>query len=125
MFLAAIIAIPLRANIPAAAFATLYTNPLTFVPLYLLAYQIGRWVTGSTAPPPAIREEVSFSWSNIGSFIPDLFRWIVSLGDTLLIGLAIQSAAFALAGYALTMVGWRWAVGWAWRRRSYRLRRVR
>ena len=33
MLVAGIIAVPLRANIPAAMFATLYTNPFTFVPL--------------------------------------------------------------------------------------------
>jgi uncharacterized protein len=119
ILLAALLAIPLRANIPAAAFATLYTNPLTFVPLYLLAYQVGRWVTGSTAPPPVIPAEVELRWGNLTSFVPEMFRWVLSLGDTLLIGLAIQSSVFALAGYVLTMLLWRTAVGWAWARRRH------
>ena len=119
MLLAAVIAIPLRANIPAAMFATLYTNPLTFVPLYILAYNIGRLVTGDTAPlmvPP----DTGFSWEGLKQLMPNLLSWIGSMGDTLLIGLAIQCTAFAIGGYVLTMVVWRVIVTWAWRTRRQR-----
>jgi len=117
MLLAAIIAIPLRANIPAAVFTTLYTNPLTFVPLYILAYGIGRVVTGDSTPlvvPP----DTDWSWAGLAHLMPDLLAWIGSLGHTLLVGLAIQCAAFAVLGYALTMLAWRAIVTIAWRRRS-------
>lgn len=123
MLVAAIIAIPLRANIPAAMFATLYTNPFTFVPLYLLAYNIGRLVTGdsSAAPMPT---DIEWSWSSIQHYFPQVLSWIASLGDTLLIGLAIQLTLSAILGYVVTLVVWRCAVSWAWRRRS-RLRAER
>lgn len=119
MLVAAIIAIPLRANIPAAVFTTLYTNPLTFVPLYILAYNIGGLVTGGSAPlvmPPDI------GWNREGFTLlfPALFTWIVSMGDTLLVGLAIQCTVFAVAGYALTMTVWRVIVTVAWRKRRAR-----
>jgi len=119
MLLAAIIAIPLRANIPAAVFTTLYTNPFTFVPLYILAYNIGRLVTGDAAPlvvPP----DMGFSWESLKLLFPNLLAWIGSMGDTLLIGLAIQCTALAVAGYAATMVAWRLVVTWAWRTRFAR-----
>ena len=38
MLTALILAIPLRRNLPVALLMTLYTNPFTIVPLYLLAY---------------------------------------------------------------------------------------
>lgn len=122
MLMAALIAIPLRANIPAAVFATLYTNPFTFVPLYILAYSIGRFVTGDTAPfaPPA---DIEWSWQGMSQILPDLLRWIVGLGDTLLVGLAIQLTVFAVLGYMATMIAWRIGVGFAWRRRA-RLRKA-
>ena len=41
----------LRANLPAAAASTLITNPVTFGPLYYVAYQLGSWVTSETSPP--------------------------------------------------------------------------
>jgi uncharacterized protein (DUF2062 family) len=121
MLLAALIAIPLRANIPAAVFATLYTNPLTFVPLYVLAYQVGGLVTGehggAILPP-----EIHFTASSLWSAIPDLFRWLVSLGDTLLIGLAIQATVFAIAGYFLTLIIWRIVVTRRWHGRHAKSR---
>jgi len=52
--------------------------------------------------------------------VPNLLQWFASLGDTLLIGLAIQCVAFALGGYALTMLAWRVVVTWAWRTRHAR-----
>lgn len=116
MLLAALIAIPLRANIPAAMFATLYTNPLTFVPLYLLAYQIGSLVTGEHAPP-FMPPDIGHSPGTLWTAIPDLFRWVVSLGDTLLIGLAIQATLTAVIGYIATLVAWRIVVTRRWRNR--------
>src|SRR5258706_12427559 len=55
MLAALLIAVTLRANILAAMFATWYTNPLTFVPLYLLAYQLDALSSAKPAkmlPPP-------------------------------------------------------------------------
>lgn len=123
MLLAAIIAIPLRANIPAAVFTTLYTNPLTFVPLYILAFNIGRLVTGD-ATPLAVPPDLGWSWEEIRTVVPTLLAWIGSMGRTLLVGLAIQCTAFAIGGYALTMVAWRAVVTWAWRTRHERRART-
>jgi uncharacterized protein (DUF2062 family) len=39
-------ALVFRVNLPLALLVTLYTNPLTIVPLYVLAYQIGRLILG-------------------------------------------------------------------------------
>lgn len=116
ILLAVIIAIPLRANVLAAAFTTFYTNPFTFIPLYLLAYQIGSWVTGSATSfqaPPGL----TWSWSGIMDVVPTYLRWLASLGDTLLIGLLIQSTLFAIVGYIATLVIWRFVVTRMWRQR--------
>src|SRR6202008_1006941 len=98
---AVVLAVPLRANVPAAAPATWYTNPLTFIPLYLLAYQIGQWVTGDTAPA-AIPPEMQWTLSGVTDAFPQMMQWMESAGTTLLIGLGIQSILFALGGYVLT-----------------------
>ena len=123
MLLAALIAIPLRANIPAAVFATLYTNPLTFVPLYVLAYQIGSLVTGEHAGM-TLPQDTEFTFASMWNAIPELWRWFVSLGDTLLIGLAIQATLTGLLGYLATMVIWRIAVTRMWRNRQHRHRKL-
>ncbi|MGA0033607.1 MAG: DUF2062 domain-containing protein, partial [Burkholderiales bacterium] len=44
-----ILAILFRVNLPVAALVTLYTNPLTIVPLYYVAYRYGALVTMSDA----------------------------------------------------------------------------
>jgi uncharacterized protein (DUF2062 family) len=104
-------------------FATLYTNPLTFVPLYILAYKIGSMITGESAPP-MIPPDTVWSWEALWNFFPEMFRWMAAAGDTLLIGLAIQCTIFAITGYFATLVIWRAVVTLAWRRRS-RLRKLR
>ncbi|MBK2451876.1 DUF2062 domain-containing protein, partial [Escherichia coli] len=42
--LAAAFALPLRANIPAAAATTFITNPATTPIVWVIAYKIGRWL---------------------------------------------------------------------------------
>jgi uncharacterized protein (DUF2062 family) len=41
---AAICAVIFRVNLPLALLTTLYTNPFTIVPLYIVAFAIGQWV---------------------------------------------------------------------------------
>ena len=42
-FVAALLAIPARANVAVAALLTFVVNPLTIPPLYYAAYRIGSW----------------------------------------------------------------------------------
>ena len=123
MLVAILLAIPLRANVPAAAAATWATNPFTFIPLYLLAYQFGAWVTGATAPA-AVPPEMVWDWAGIRNALPQLLQWVESAGSTLLVGLAILSVLLALCGYLATMVIWRFTVTLAWRNRA-KFRRLR
>lgn len=53
---AALCCVLFRVNLPLALLTTLYTNPFTIVPLYLLGFSIGEWILGGsvgqfTAPP--------------------------------------------------------------------------
>jgi uncharacterized protein (DUF2062 family) len=119
MLAALLIAIPLRANLLAAVFATLYTNPLTFIPLYMLAWQIGALVTGeqagSFAPP-----DLTWTLAGLWDLIPQLFHWFIGLGHTLVIGLVIQGLGSALIGYFATLLIWRCAVSKMWKNRQHR-----
>lgn len=115
---AAAFAIAFRANLAVAALTTFYTNPITFIPLYILAYKIGAFATGTTAPPPPIAE---FKALGMVEMIKQAFFWIYSLGDTLLIGLAIQSTLFAVIGYFSVQFGWRWLVLRKWKSRKQKV----
>ena len=52
----AIVCVFFRVNLPLALVTTLYTNPLTIVPLYLIAYEIGGFTLGARgfSTPPTL-----------------------------------------------------------------------
>lgn len=117
MLTAALIAIPLHVNLPIALALTLYTNPLTIVPLYVAAYFLGSALTGQQghmAPPP------EFDWSQIGPWLRATLEWATSLGTPLIVGLFALATGLALAGYVAVQIGWRVSVAIAWRRRARR-----
>lgn len=116
MISALVLAVILRVNLPVAVFATLYTNPFTTLPLYILAYQVGAWLTGSSMiPPPSLTELKTEGWSE---WIPALFSWMVSLGTPFFIGIFVLGGVFAIIGYWVVRGGWRLYVVLAWRRRK-------
>ena len=118
MLTAAILAVPLRVNLPVALATTLYTNPLTIGPLYVIAYWIGTLlVPGDSAPfshPPG------FDWSNLGAWLRASFDWMLSLGKPLAVGLVVLALGLAIAGYVVVQLAWRAQVVVAWRRRKAR-----
>ena len=114
---AAICALIFRVNLPLAMFVTLYTNPFTIVPLYLLAYQIGRLATGDSAgfiAPP------DFDLAHAIDWIQAMLTWMIGVGKPLGIGLVLLAALLAIAGYVLTRAAWRLYLIRAWRGRQAR-----
>ena len=116
---ALLVAVPLRKNIPVALLVTLYTNPLTIVPLYILAYGYGQLLLGM--PLGAMPQEpFLWDWTNIGASLREFVHWTMALGKPLVIGLVALAATLAVAGYLLTEFGWRAYVVLAWRTRAKR-----
>ncbi len=113
---AAICAVVFRVNLPLALFTTLYTNPFTIVPLYVVAYAIGQWVLPGSSqrftPPPDWGEESATAWTVM------LIDWMAGLGAPLAIGLVLLASGLALAGYFLVKFAWRIYLVRAWRHRS-------
>jgi uncharacterized protein (DUF2062 family) len=107
--------VPLRVNLPVALATTLYTNPLTIGPLYVLAYLIGRLIMGGggaalSAPP-------EMQWSQLGASLDAFVRWTLSMGTPLAVGLLALALGLAALGYACVQIGWRAYVIRAWRKR--------
>jgi len=101
---AAICAVIFRVNLPLALFCTLYTNPFTIVPLYLVAFEIGQTVLGGSATfaaPPAMNGDL-LGW------IPALTHWIIGLGKPLALGLVLLASLLAALGYLIMRIGWRY-----------------
>ncbi|MBI5860752.1 MAG: DUF2062 domain-containing protein [Rhodocyclales bacterium] len=112
---AAICAVVFRINLPLALAFTLYTNPLTIVPLYLLAFELGKLTLGAenggfSAPP-----EMS---AGLSSWISALIDWMAGLGAPLALGLLLLASLLASIGYITTRVVWRIHLVRAWRRRK-------
>ncbi len=110
MISAALLAVLFRVNLPVALFATLYTNPFTIVPLYLLAYRIGMWVEGSPLP------DVPHAFPSLHA--DGLWGWLAGLGKPLLIGLPLLATSLAMTGYFAVLFVWRVTVVLKWRNRQ-------
>lgn len=116
MISAMLLAILFRVNLPVAAFTTLYTNPFTILPLYLVAYEIGAWVSGehSSATSIAFPEIHWDDWAGI------LWNWFIAMGKPILVGLPLLAIGLAIAGYFAVRTAWYLAVVWKWRARQRR-----
>ena len=122
MGIAAILAIVFRVNLPVAVIATLYTNPFTWGPLILAAYAIGSWVTGGNGIP-ATNLEFNWETQNWIEFLPAFWHWLLSLGETFLIGNLILALALAVLGYVAVQFAWRlYILAYLRRRRARRVR---
>ena len=118
MISAALCAVLLRANLPVAVFTTLYTNPFTIIPLYLLAYELGAWVSGAHKGVAAAK--LSFPEMQWHNWVQDLWDWMAMLGKPFLIGLPLLAVCLAVIGYFAVRLAWRVTVIWKWRSRKNR-----
>ena len=109
---AALLAIPMRANVPVAAAMTFLSNPATTPFFLLLSLDVGTRIgfhadfaafQALRARHAGLNEWLSWLWSDAApAMVSGLF----------LIGLGV-----ALAGYIVSLVGWRWWIGRKWRQR--------
>jgi uncharacterized protein (DUF2062 family) len=120
MLTALLLAIPLRKNLPVALIVTLYTNPVTIVPLYLLAYGYGRLLLGleGAGAPPI--EPFHPDWSQFWLSMQHFGQWMMQLGKPLALGLPALAITLAAVGYFVVDIGWRIYIIAAWRRRKRR-----
>jgi len=119
MLAALLLAIPLHRNLPVSLLVTLYTNPFTIVPLYLLAYGFGNLLLGGGHAAAAVAH-FEMDWAHLGDSLLRLFDWTLALGKPLLVGLVALGLTLAFLGYVAVQVAWRGYVMLAWRRRRQR-----
>lgn len=107
MWLAAITAVPLRANLPVSIATVWITNPFTMPPIFYFAYLVGTWVLGT--PEQAFNFEISWQW---------LLSSLESIGPAFVIGCLLCGSTFGLVGYLTLNAIWRWSVVRAWNKRQ-------
>lgn len=117
MLSAALLAVPLRVNLPVALATTLYTNPITIGPLYLLAYAYGRLLVGGNGDAAMSPD---FDWLHFWTWVEAYSAWAMSLGRPLFTGLFALACTLAILGWAVVRALWRVQVLIAWRRRAAR-----
>ena len=93
----------LRVHLPVSLFSTLYTNPLTLVPLYILAYEIGFWLLhGSENHADLIMPQFGNE-----QFWHDFGRWAAAFGTPLALGVLLMGSVFSVIGYIGVQFFWR------------------
>jgi len=112
---AILLCMALRANVPLAVATTFYTNPLTIVPLYVIAYEYGRLFF-----PEA---DASVGWAlpksaGLIDWFPELLHWMAQLGKPLAVGLVLLAITLAAIGFAAVHLAWRYYTIAAWRKRA-------
>ncbi|WP_185829209.1 DUF2062 domain-containing protein [Sphingomonas ginkgonis] len=108
---AALIALPARANIAVAAAFTLLVNPLTIPPLYYAAYRVGRWElhTDVIVDPAQV--------DRLGSELSRFLFWLHAASGPIALGILTISLGAALFGYAGSKLVYRQLVRRRWRER--------
>lgn len=99
--IAALLAIPTRANVAVAAVATLAVNPITIPLMYYAAYRIGVWELHQDAAlvDPAAAERFSSELSRI------LF-WIHHASGPIAVGVLTLAIVSATIGYFVAKLIW-------------------
>jgi uncharacterized protein len=116
---AILLAVPLRANVLVAMATTLYTNPLTIVPLYLLAFAYGKLILQAEHVAVNI-QPLDTDWFNFSLSMRELLDWCLAMGKPLALGLVALALTLGIVGAVATRLAWRWYVIAAWQRRRRR-----
>ena len=80
---AALLAIGFRVNLPIAVIVTLYSNPFTIVPLYLLAFKLGQFALLS---PDGGLPEFDVTGDSMATWLSAAIAWMTTVGKPLLVG---------------------------------------
>ena len=113
MPLAAVLALPARANIPIAVMMTLISNPLTFVGIVWAEHSIGKFVLRlDTVVPGQPALQVAHS---------DWLHWLMSSAGVAMVGALVLAPIVGGLGYAAAALAWRWRTARRWSRRRARL----
>jgi hypothetical protein len=111
MLAAAVVAIPMRANLPISIGLVWLTNPITMPPVFYCTYKLGAWIMQT--PPVRMPETLSLEW---------ITAEVAVLWKPLYLGSFVAGVILAILGYVLTMLYWRWWVQRSWRKRQEKRR---
>lgn len=114
MAIAALLALWWRGNLPIAVCMVWITNPLTMGPIFFFCYRLGAWLLDR----PTGGHHIEWSLVSLG-------EQLARVWEPLLLGSLVVGTLAAVAGYGLTLLGWRLSINWKMRRRQLLRRRPR
>jgi hypothetical protein len=105
------VAIACRANVAVSAACTLITNPLTFAPVYWLAYRLGSFLVGE--PQARARESAdqleasAQAVAQAQGWLEAIHFWLQTAALPLATGLVVLAAGGAALAYAAVWLLWK------------------
>lgn len=104
---AAILALPIRANVPVAALTTFITNPFTTPFIWFIAYEIGSFILRFDAMTMSRPIDTAVRTTDVGM----MMQWLTGAATITAFGLVVLGIVSAAVLYLLTSFGWRWWIG--------------
>jgi uncharacterized protein len=111
--IAAMLAIPLRANVVIAAAITWVSNPLTWFIIFPVEHEIGKFLihVGRATPAPDVAVQA-------GSAVQGWLGWLLQATGEVALGSIVLALVTGITGYfAMTLI-WRLKVARKWRMRA-------
>ena len=114
IILAAIFALPVKANVPVAALTTFVTNPITTPLIWVLSYNVGSFILRVDAMTYGSPIVGTVHHSQVGEWM----QWITGATIVTAFGIIVVGVVTAAISYLVSVWGWRWWIGRKWMRRS-------
>jgi uncharacterized protein (DUF2062 family) len=94
-----------RGNIVAGFCATLVSNPLTILPLYIAAFNIGAFILPGQVTLPSVSSLGNAGFGTAEWYLA-MSTWLHGLGWPLVVGLPVLGLLLAGLGYAIVQITW-------------------
>jgi uncharacterized protein (DUF2062 family) len=94
-----------RGNIVAGFCATLVSNPLTILPLYIAAFNIGAFILPGQVTLPSVSSLGNAGFGTAEWYLA-MSTWLYGLGWPLVVGLPVLGLLLAGLGYAIVQITW-------------------
>lgn len=111
---AALLALPIRANVPVAALTTFITNPFTTPFIWVAAYQVGSFILRIDALTYGRPIGTAVHTTDVGT----MMQWLTGAATITAFGLVVLGVVVSALLYVVTAFGWRWFIGDKWRRQK-------
>jgi hypothetical protein len=113
---AALLSVPVRANVPLAALTTFVTNPVTTPLIWVAAYWVGSWLLRVDAATIVAPVNTAIERTELQQFL----EWLTGATMVTAFGLVVIAVISASVAYLLSVWVWRWWTARKWSRRRVR-----